>query len=168
MARSVVRVHACVIWSAALVLMIRCQPERQRWALLCLRNKRLIYNLRIMRLIVRYGSSTSLEKKTINLLYSSELGATFLWVDGVSQRPGRGEEMNSCLSSGVEMSWRLPGGGPSESIGGPQPNLPSQGSRQVGRPGCSIRRDGWGCRQSLSDAPLRVAVRCPQEGNKSF
>lgn len=145
-----------------------CQPERRRWALLCLRYKRPIYNLRIMRLIVRYGSSTSLEKKAINLLYSSDRGAMFLWVDGVSQTPGRGEEMNSCLSSGFEMSRRLPGGGPGEFTGESQPNLPSQDSRQAGRPGCSIRSDGGGCRQSLSDAPLRVALRCPQEGNKSF
>lgn len=50
---------------------------------------------------------------------------------------------NECLSSGFEISWCLPGGGPSELIGESQPNLQSQDTRQVERPGCSIRSDGW-------------------------
>lgn len=157
-----------MIWSAALVLMNVCQLYRRRWALLCLRYKQLIYNLRIIRLMVRYGSSTSLEKKTINLLYSTDLGAMFFWVNGISQRPGWGGKINLCLSSGFEMSWCLPGGGPSELISESQPNLQSQETRQVERPGCSIRSDGWRSKQSLSDAPLRVALCCPQEENKSF
>lgn len=99
-----------------------------QWSLMCLWCKQVTCKPRIIRLMVRYGSTISLEKKTWNLLQTWPTLPCTLFRHGLRCRAarnqdGRENQFTVTLSSAFKMRWCLPGGRPSKFLSESQPSL---------------------------------------------